>query len=127
MNNLQIIRDIVNSYGKRLSFAYLFGSQARGEATAASDLDIAIQCADADPGNRFTLKLDLNADLCRALGRNDVDILILNSAPILLQEEVVRHGILLYAHDPAALIEYEAGILHRGIDFRTQRLAVMGA
>lgn len=127
MNNQQTLRDIVNSYGKRISFAYLFGSQARGEATAASDLDIAIHCADADPGSRFALKLDLNADLCRALGRNDVDILILNTAPTLLQEEVVRYGILLYAHDPAALIEYETNIIHRAIDFKTQRLAVMGA
>jgi len=127
MDSLPTIRAIVNSYGKRISFAYLFGSQARGEATAGSDLDIAIHCADSGLEGRFSLKLDLNADLCRALGRNDVDILILNTAPTLLQEEVVRHGILLYAHDPAALIEYETNILHRAIDFKTQRLAVMGA
>ncbi|MDF1613498.1 type VII toxin-antitoxin system MntA family adenylyltransferase antitoxin [Desulfurivibrio dismutans] len=127
MNTPDEIKQILRTYGHRISFAYLFGSSARGEATAASDLDIAIHCRSSDPEECFIAKLDLQADLCRSLGRNDIDILVLNTAPILLLDEVVRQGILLHEQEPAAREKFELDTLHQAIDFKSQRLAIIGA
>lgn len=126
MNTLTRIKQILSTHGDRISFAYLFGSLARAEATAASDLDIAIYCRNGDPEQCFTTKLDLQADLCRALGRNDIDILVLNTAPIMLLDEVVRQGILLHEQEPAAREKFELNTLHQAIDFKSQRLAIIG-
>src|SRR3954469_18431794 len=73
--------------------AYLFGSQARGDAQAHSDVDVAVfvDRGRAQPGS-FGYDAALAADLMAALRRNDVDVVILNDAPPLLYHRVLRDG-----------------------------------
>ena len=111
----------------RVLFAYLFGSVAKGDVSFLSDIDIAIYLSEVDPGAFFDIKLSLHADLCRALKRNDVDLVILNTAANnMLIEDIIRYGVVIYDCDTDAREGYEVMALHRAIDFKTQRLAVMG-
>lgn len=59
--------------------------------------------------------------------RDDVDLLILNTAGnLILLDEVVRYGSVLYDRDTDARENFELDILHQAIDFKRQRLAVLG-
>jgi uncharacterized protein len=63
--------------------AYLFGSVARGQASAHSDLDVAIYVdpsALKRPG--FGVAAEIAAELGASLGRDDVEVLVLNVATL---------------------------------------------
>jgi len=85
--------------------AYLFGSQARGTASAASDVDIALVMTSA-PKTLNDLQLDVAADLERELGL-PVDVVVLNHAPSDLIHRVLRDGELLVENDRSARIAFE--------------------
>lgn len=70
--------------------AQLFGSLARGEASAASDVDIAIYLNDG--AKRSCLNFERGADLMSRLGHNDLEVVLLCSAPPLLYHRVLRDG-----------------------------------
>lgn len=72
---------------------WLFGSFARGEATARSDLDLAID--PATPRARAR-KLDLLTDLVTA-GFEDVDLVILPDDDPVLRFEAIGPNRLVYA------------------------------
>ena len=106
------------------AFSYLFGSVAEGTAGPLSDIDIAVLL---DPF-RLESILPLHNALCRALKRDEIDLLILNQTKnIILLEEIVRHGILIYEKDPIARLDFEWKIIHQAIDFRETRKRIFGA
>ena len=109
-----------------IAFAYLFGSQATGEQSALSDIDVAIYI---DRGAAFTFddKLHFHGECCRTLKRNDVDVVVLNDTKnLILLEQIIRHGKLIYNISQQQLDEFELKILHLACDFRTQRYREMG-
>jgi predicted nucleotidyltransferase len=85
---------------------YVFGSVARGEDAAASDVDVAV-LFDAPPAATLTgPALTLEGRIERALGRR-VDLVALNSAPADLVHRVLRDGIIVVDRDPSARIRFE--------------------
>ncbi|MEW6219130.1 MAG: nucleotidyltransferase domain-containing protein [Thermodesulfobacteriota bacterium] len=95
-----------------LVFGLLFGSAARGEAEARSDIDLAffVREPKAFP---FARKLALHADCCRALARRELDLVILNqSRNLLLAEQIVREGRTILNRDQEALDDYAVRVVH---------------
>ncbi|MEP7199523.1 MAG: nucleotidyltransferase domain-containing protein, partial [Chloroflexota bacterium] len=87
--------------------AYLFGSLAMGRATTRSDVDIAVLLRDGY--DIFALD-DRRFQLMGALepfANCEMDVIILNHVPTLLQHEVVRCRRLLYVGDRAARVDFE--------------------
>jgi len=85
--------------------AYLFGSHAAGRDHRESDLDVAVLLLwDRHPSarDRFEARVDLISDLGAALGRNDVDLVILNDAPPLLGRRISYEGRRIFLGDAAA-------------------------
>ena len=110
-----------------LAAAYLFGSTSIGEAGPRSDIDLAVLLTCEDLGADFDIRLDLYADCCRALKRNDVDIVVLNRTKnLFLLNDVMRNGILLFDGDTGVREEFEVMVIHDFIEFREHRLRVMG-
>ena len=96
-------------------FAYLFGSVARGQGTACSDLDLAVFLRrDADPAEA---KLDIIGRISDILGARDFDLVILNNAPLTLAGRIVRDRVVLYERDPFARHRYESLTLRKYFDF----------
>lgn len=101
--------------------AYLFGSQARGEAQAHSDVDVAVYVDDRlmdDSG--FGYRARLTADLMAGLGLNLIDVVLLNRAPPLLYHRVLRDGVRVVSRDLRATTAREGRALSRYCDFVPQ-------
>lgn len=80
--------------------AILIGSQARGTAGPLSDVDLAVwHDPKLDTRGRFDLQLALAGDAGRALGTDEIDVVMLNHAPPLLQHRAIRDGKRLVERD----------------------------
>jgi hypothetical protein len=101
--------------------AYLFGSVTRGEHQPHSDLDVALYLAPAsEDRSGFGPAADFGAVLSKALGRNDVDVVILNDAPPLLYHRVLRDGVRVLSRDLSATTTREGWALSRYCDYAIQ-------
>jgi predicted nucleotidyltransferase len=99
VEELARLRDVFARY-PGVAAVWLFGSRARGEARTASDVDLAVEPADAAIRER---KLDMLTDLVRA-GFEDVDLVILDRDDPVLRYEAIGPNVVVYAapdYDPA--------------------------
>jgi predicted nucleotidyltransferase len=101
--------------------AYLFGSHARGEAAAHSDLDIAVYVdRERLPPAPWGYAAELITDLMAGLGLNQLDVVVLNDAPPLLYHRVLRDGERLLSRDLAATTTREGYAYSRYCDYLPQ-------
>jgi len=85
--------------------AYLFGSRAAGTEKRGSDFDFALLLGEGVPSDECYV---LAHRLAEHLETDQVDLVVLNRAPIELRYNVVATGHLLYEANPAARAEFEA-------------------
>lgn len=107
--------------------AYLFGSYGRGEQHALSDVDVAVwidAAVDCDAG--YGIDSEVTADLMAGLGRNDIDVVLLNRAGPLLYHRVLRDGLRVFTRDVRATTVREGRALSRYCDF-VPTLAILRA
>lgn len=111
--------------------AYLFGSVARGEARRGSDVDVAVLLAKGAP--RAACDYDpvfrMQDELAHRLGR-DVDLVVMNDAPLDLLHRVLRDGVLVHDQDTMRRKEFELRVRTQYFDFlpllRRYRATVLG-
>jgi predicted nucleotidyltransferase len=108
--------------------AYLFGSHARGEASAHSDIDVAVFVDSARLSESdFGFAAELTGALMGALGTNRIDVVLLNEATPLLYHRVLRDGLRVLSRDLAATTTREGAALSRYCDFVPQLSKVESA
>lgn len=101
--------------------AYLFGSCARGDAHAGSDVDVAVYIDEACAEHgAWGYPAGLTADLMSVLDTNDVDVVVLNHAPPLVYHRVLRDGIRLLSRDLRATTTRAGMAMSRYFDFVPQ-------
>jgi len=102
----QALREFFAAEPGGIIAAYLFGSVARGTASARSDVDVAVLYAVAPPVTLEGLPLDLESRIGKLVGR-PAQVIVLNTAPVGLIHRVLRDGVLLLDRDPSARIRFE--------------------
>lgn len=102
--------------------AMLIGSQARGQASPLSDIDLGIWHEPAlDANARLRLRLDLAMAASGALGTDEVDVVLLNGATPLFRHRAVRDGRRLVERDPRSRVRFEARALLDYLDTKPLR------
>jgi hypothetical protein len=97
--------------------AYVFGSVATGRARPESDVDIAVLLDPRLTGRRaFSHRLRLITELGAALGRRDVDVVILNDASPLLAHRVLATGRLIFERSASARVRFQVTTANRYAD-----------
>jgi predicted nucleotidyltransferase len=101
-----VLRETFRTQGSGVAFAYLFGSRARGDARADSDVDVGVVLAAGRPRTLDALPADLLAELERRLGL-PVDLVVLDGAPPDLLHRVLRDGVVVHEADHEARVAFE--------------------
>ena len=104
---------------RRFSKPTSFGSRARGQARRDSDIDVYVDEARARDGV-WGYQAELTTDLMVALGTDDVDVVVLNRASILLYHRVLRDGVRVLSRDLRATTTRAGQALSRYFDFLPQ-------
>ena len=113
---------IFSDFQPRVLFAYLFGSTGTALQHARSDLDLAIYLDKEASAITLDHKLTLYTEISRAIKRNDIDVVILNTCDnCMLLYELMINGRLIYDVNPNVRILFEQKTLHAAIDFKEQR------
>jgi predicted nucleotidyltransferase len=100
----------------RVLFAYLFGGLARGAQGPMSDVDLAVYLTEGAEDGAFLL--DLFSLASDALGTSEVDLVVLNQAPVSLVGRILKDRRVLCDKDPSFRAAYESRKLREFFDFR---------
>ena len=95
-------------------FAYLFGGFARGKTTPLSDVDIGVYLT----GSKFSeRRLEIIGDLIIILKTEEVDLVIMNTAPVTLKMRILKDKRLLVDTAPHARHVFESLTIRSYFDF----------
>jgi len=97
-----------------ISLAYIFGSQLKGKTGPLSDYDFAIFLS-RKPS--FQFKYRLKNKLVNILNTEQVDLVILNDAPIELKYNVIATGKIIFQKNSMIRTKFEADTLSRYFDY----------
>lgn len=99
----------------KVIFAYLFGSLAKGKINPLSDIDIALYLK---RGANFSKeKMFILNELIDVFGTEEIDLVILNIAPLTLKARIVGNKKILVDKDPFLRHSFESLVLREYFDF----------
>ena len=99
---------------KDILLAYIFGSQVTGKIGPLSDYDFAVFLSQKPS---FQFKYKLKNKLLNILDNKQVDLVILNDAPIELKYKIIAMGKIIYQKNSTIRTEFEADALSRYFDY----------
>jgi predicted nucleotidyltransferase len=99
---------------KDILFAYLFGSYARNKVGPLSDVDIAVYLTKDDLSIK---KMDILGDLIDIFKTDEIDLVILNTAPLTLRMKILQNKYLLADNEPFVRHAYESVTVRSYFDF----------
>ena len=104
---------------------YLFGSQAEGVAGPMSDIDIGIVCDSTnqkcDVSDVYQRLYDIFTDVFDMSGFRDIDIVMLERAPLELRFDAITHGKIIFETDPELRSDFEERTAELYRDFKPLR------
>jgi len=103
-------------------FAYLFGGLAKGRISPVSDIDIAVYLTNVD--DILEVKLEILSLLSDTLNTDEIDLVILNTAPLPLRARIIQNKKVLVDKDPALRYSFESLMLREYFDFSIKERAI---
>ena len=117
----QDVLDVLRTAVPGLQLALLFGSHARGDATPASDVDVAfLASAPLAP----SLVAQTREALERALG-HDVHLIDLRTASTVFRHEITRHGEVLHTDGSGAVEQFLDFALRDSVRLNEERSGIL--
>lgn len=111
------IREVFAARSENVAAVYLFGSVARGDDRADSDVDVGVLFVDPPPRTLDGIPMELEAALRARLGR-PVDLLVLDRADLDLAHRVRLEGILVLEPRPERRVLWEVDSRRRFLDLQ---------
>lgn len=109
---------------KRIRFAYLFGSAARDDAGEPRDIDVAVSVgtssgsAPSGPAGDLSLAEEASLYALAAAVGCDVDLVVLERAPLWLQFRILGEGAVVVSRDEPGCIAFRERVERAFLDFR---------
>ena len=115
----ETLAKLTNYFAKRSEViaAYIFGSLITGKVRKGSDIDVGLICRENLIKNPLTYRIDVIADLMSLLKRK-VDVVILNSANLLIRAQVFQKGLLVYEQDFRERVSFQAKSMGLYYDYK---------
>jgi uncharacterized protein len=106
-----------------IDFAYLFGSLAKKKIMPLSDVDIAIYLSkDRDMVER---KMEILGKLMILLNTDEIDLVILNTAPLTLRMKILENKKVIVDNHPFKRYIYESLIMRKYFDFAIKETGIL--
>ena len=102
-------------------FAYLFGGMARGKRKPLSDVDLGIYVKNIKRLNFISLFTKIS----QILSTDEIDLVVLNSAPISFAGRILSKRKILIDKDPFLRHRYESRILREFFDFTIKEKEIL--
>ena len=119
---LPVAKTYLKSRGDVL-FAYIFGSLAKGEVSPLSDVDISVYLTeDADVVEK---KMEILGKLIELLETDEIDLVILNSAPLTLRMKILESKKVIVDNAPFLRHHYESLTMREYFDFSIIEMAIL--
>jgi predicted nucleotidyltransferase len=96
-------------------FAYLFGSLARKKAGPLSDVDIAVYLTNQT--SFAEKKMEILGNLVNILRTDEIDLVVLNRAPLALRMKILENKRVIVDHSPLTRHRYESLTMRQYFDF----------
>jgi predicted nucleotidyltransferase len=101
--------------GLPVRVVWLFGSHARGQARAGSDVDLAV-LLDDDVPDRLRVRLDLQARFSQ-LGIPEAEVVVVEDLPLRIRARVAAEGQVLLSRDEPARVAWTSRVFREHADF----------
>jgi predicted nucleotidyltransferase len=111
------IKDILEKISE-ISFAFTHGSFVKGGHFR--DIDIAI-FLDQIPESLIDYELSLETELMSTIGTYQVDVRVLNRAPLSFKFNVIKNGTILFVKDDNKRTDFQEVVLSLYFDFEPYR------
>ena len=108
---------------KDVLFAYLFGGLARGKPSPLSDVDIAVYLS--EDGDVIEKKMEILGKLMDLLETDEIDLVILNSAPLALRMKILESKKVIVDNAPFLRHHYESLTMREYFDFSIREMAIL--
>ncbi|MCS7202652.1 MAG: nucleotidyltransferase domain-containing protein [Dictyoglomus sp.] len=108
---------------ENIIFAYLFGGLAKNRISPISDIDIAVYLRNV--ANIVNEKIRILNKICDSLKYDDVDLIILNMAPISLKGRILQNRIVIIDKDPSLRYSFESLTLRMFFDFSIKEKQIL--
>ncbi|MGH8727342.1 MAG: type VII toxin-antitoxin system MntA family adenylyltransferase antitoxin [Burkholderiales bacterium] len=109
------VKDYFAQHARGVVAVYVFGSVARGESRAGSDIDIGVLFAQTPAATLSGPVLEIEGKLEQLLGKR-VQLVALNDAPVDLMHRVLRDGEIVFESDRSARIRFEVAARNEYFD-----------
>jgi len=106
-----------------VEFAYLFGSIGKGKRLPLSDIDIAIYLKDLSQMHEKTM--EILGMLMNLLETDEIDLVILNEAPLTLKMKVLQSKTVIIDHSPSLRHRFESLVMREYFDFSVLEKAIL--
>lgn len=116
------LNTIYEKYSHILVCMYVFGSINSCRSTPLSDIDIAILFDNSIDEKQMDLyENKILNDLSDFFNTEEIDLIVLNKAPLSIQYGVIKSKSNMYYKDLGKIADYENNIVLRYIDFKKYR------
>ena len=106
-----------------VNFAYLFGSLAKGKPLPLSDVDIAVYLSESS--DVLEKKLEILGELIAILETDEIDLVILNEAPLALRMKILEYKKLIVDNAPFLRHRYESLTMREYFDFSIKEMNIL--
>jgi len=106
-----------------IEFAYFFGGIGRGKRLPLSDIDIAIYLRDSSEIREK--EMEILGVLMNLLETDEIDLVILNGAPLTLKMKILESKAIVVDHSPFLRHRFESLIMREYFDFSVVEKAIL--